>query len=128
MKVQGIRSVYSFLNTKDVFDILKISCTALKDIRELICFEADDKGFTVKPGCRGNILYLSQLLHQKHEEHSKEIATKVNKKKQTQIQRNYATTMNFSQGSLQVGSVIGLVQVQKRYSTITLYCEDVHST
>ena len=102
-EAQGILSVYSFLNTEDVFDILSISCAALKDIRKLVSFEADDKNFTVKPGCRGTILYLYQLLHQKHEEHAKEIALKSKKNKQTQSQRNNATSMYLSQDSLQVG-------------------------
>ncbi len=57
----------------------------------------------MKPSCRGNILYLYQLLHQKHEEHAKEIALKSKKNKQTQSQRNNATSMYLSQDSLQVG-------------------------
>ena len=30
LEIQGIRSVYSFLNTDDVFDILSISCSGLE--------------------------------------------------------------------------------------------------
>ncbi|CAF4572565.1 unnamed protein product [Rotaria sp. Silwood1] len=72
LEAQGIRSVYSFLNTEDVFAILSISCPVLNDIKRLVCFEADDRTYTVKPGCRGSIRYLYQLLYQKHEEHLKE--------------------------------------------------------
>ncbi len=54
----------------------KFKVITLKEIRKLVCFEADDKDFTVKPGCCSNILYLSQLLHQKHEEHLKEVTIK----------------------------------------------------
>ncbi len=49
LEAQGIRSIYSFLNTDGVFDILSISYAALKEIRKLFFFEADDETFTVKP-------------------------------------------------------------------------------
>lgn len=83
LEVQGIRGVYSLLNTEDVFDILSISCAALKGIRKQVCLEADDNTFTVKPGCRSNILFLSQLLRQKHEQHLKEVTVKSKRNKQT---------------------------------------------
>lgn len=85
LEAQGIRSVYSFLNTEDVFDILSISCTALKDIKKSICLIADDDTFIVKPGCRSNIRYLYQLLHQKHEENLKKIKQKPRRNQQSQI-------------------------------------------
>lgn len=72
-EVQGIRGVYSFLNTTDVFDVLSIPCGALKDVRPLVCLEGDDHTFIVKAGCRGGVRHLYQLLQQKHEEHLKEI-------------------------------------------------------
>ncbi|CAF4644246.1 unnamed protein product, partial [Rotaria sp. Silwood2] len=72
LEAQGIRSVYSFRNTEDVFAIFSISCSALNDINRLVCFEVDDHTYTAKPGCRGSIRYLYQLLYQKHEEHLKE--------------------------------------------------------
>jgi hypothetical protein len=103
LEAQGIRSVYSFLNTEDVFDILLISCAALKEIKKLVCFQADDNIFTVKPGCRSNILYLSQLLHQKHEEHLKEVSIKSKRNKQSRWQRNSAIGTDVSQDPLQVG-------------------------
>ena len=71
LEAQGIRGVYSFLNTEDVFDILSIQSSALNNIKKAICLEADDHTFTVKPGSRSNIRYLHQLLSQKHDEYLK---------------------------------------------------------
>lgn len=71
LEIQGIRSVYSFLNTNDVFDVLSIQCSALANLKRLTCLQADDQTFIVKPGCRSSIQYLYQLLHQKHLEHLK---------------------------------------------------------
>jgi hypothetical protein len=42
LEVQGIRGVYSFLNTEDVFDILSIKCSALNNIKKLICLEGEN--------------------------------------------------------------------------------------
>jgi hypothetical protein len=88
LEVQGIRSVYSFLNTEDVFEILSVQCLALSDVRKLVCLEKIDKTFTVKPGCRSSILYLSQLLNRKHEENMKEIGPYSKRSKQQQQTRS----------------------------------------
>jgi hypothetical protein len=106
LEVQGIRGVYSFLNTPDVFEILSIPCAALKNIKKLVCLEADDKTYTVKPGCRSSIRYLYQLLHQKHEERLKEITSKSRRYKQPQSQQSSSTSMNLSQDPLQAASTI----------------------
>jgi len=111
LEVQGIRGVYSFLNTEDVFDILSISCSALKEIRKSICLEADDKTYMVKPGCRSNIRYLYQLLHQKHEEHLKEIPSKSKRKKQSQSQQRNSTAMDLSQDPAQDTSILSSQQL-----------------
>ena len=50
LEIQGIRSVYSFLHTEDVFSILSLSCSALKDIKTLICLEADDLTHVAQTG------------------------------------------------------------------------------
>ena len=71
LRAQGIRSVYSFLSTDDVFAILSIPCQAWRGVRKSICLEADDQSFIVKPGARSNIRYLFQLLLQRHEEQLK---------------------------------------------------------
>jgi hypothetical protein len=88
LEIQGIRSVYSFLHTDDIFEILTIKCSALNDIKASICLEADDKTFIVKPGYRSNIRYLHKLLHQKHEEHLKEMSSKPKRNKQSMSQQN----------------------------------------
>ena len=36
LEIQGIRSVYSFLNTDDVFEILSVPCAALSNVRKWI--------------------------------------------------------------------------------------------
>ncbi|CAF1087941.1 unnamed protein product [Adineta steineri] len=106
LEVQGIRSVYSFFNIEDVFNILSFSCSAIKEIKKLICLEDDDKNYMVKPGCRSNIRYLYQLLYQKHEEHLKEITPKSKRNKQSQLHQSNSTTMNLSQDSSQNTSIL----------------------
>jgi len=101
LEAQGIRSVYSFLNTEDVFDILTITCSALKNIKKSFCLESDDNTYIVKPGCRSNIKYLHQLLYQKHEEHSKQIIQKPKRNRTLQSQGNNLTDLNPSQDSVQ---------------------------
>lgn len=111
LEIQGIRSVYSFLNTEDVFDILSIKCSALNNIKKLICLEADDQTFTVKPGSRSNIRYLHQLLSQKHDEHLKKNKYKSNGNKQSQLLQNNHTSLNLSQDS-SVASQTSVIQQQ----------------
>ena len=104
LEIQGIRSVYSFLNTEDVFEILTVSCSALKVIKKSVCFEADDKSFLVKPGCRSNIRYLYQLLYQKHEEHLKEISKKSKHNKPLMSQQHGDSIIYNTQDSIQSNS------------------------
>ncbi|CAF3458826.1 unnamed protein product [Rotaria socialis] len=105
LEVQGIRSVYSFLHTEDVFSILSLSCSALRDIKRQICFEADDLSYMIKPGCRGSIRYLYKLLHQKHEEHQKNITLKFKRNKQSNSPENSQPIHDLSQDSSQAGSI-----------------------
>ena len=107
LEVQGIRGVYSFLNTEDVFGILSLKCSTLRDIKKLICFEvddADDNTAIVKPGCRSNIRYLHQLLSQRHDEHMKQNKYKSNENKQSQLTKNNDTSLNLSQDLSQASS------------------------
>ena len=99
LEIQGIRSVYSFLNTEDVFQILSVQCAVLKEVKKFICLQADDQTYIIKPGCRSNIRYLYQLLHQKHQEHVKQITTKSRRNKQSQ--QTTGSDMNLSQDSVQ---------------------------
>lgn len=135
LEVQGIRGVYSFLNTTDVFDILSIPCAALKNIKKLVCLEADNQTYTVKPGCRSSIRYLYQLLHQKHEEHLKEITSKSKRHKQLQMQQNNGISINVSQDSVQDTSTTFNHQQNMTssskflfylYSTCTFVIENLH--
>ncbi|CAF2091379.1 unnamed protein product [Rotaria magnacalcarata] len=84
LAAQGIRSVYSFLNTEDVFEILSISCSTLNDIKRLVCLKADDDTYIVKPGYRASMQYLYQLLEQKHDEILKVNRMKFKQNKQSQ--------------------------------------------
>ncbi|CAF2994095.1 unnamed protein product [Rotaria sp. Silwood2] len=104
LEIQGIRSVYSFLHTDDIFEILTIQCSALNDIKAIVCLEADDKTFIIKPGYRGNIRYLYQLLHQKHEEYLKEISSKPKRNKPSMSQQNANNFVDNSQHSIQSSS------------------------
>ncbi|CAF3360582.1 unnamed protein product [Rotaria socialis] len=91
LAAQGIRSLYSFLNTEDVFEILSISCSALNDIKGLVCLKADDDTYIVKLGCRASIQYLYQLLKQKHEEILKVNRMKFKQNQQSQSQISVKT-------------------------------------
>lgn len=93
LEIQGIRSVYSFLHTDDVFDILSKSCPILKDVQSSICLETTEHTFLVKPGCRSGIQYLYRLLYHKHEDHLKAI-TKSRKRKQPMPKDNSDSTTN----------------------------------
>ncbi|CAF3211980.1 unnamed protein product [Rotaria sp. Silwood2] len=106
LEIQGIRSVYSFLNTEDVFDILSMPCSALKDIKKVVCLEADDHTFIVKPGYRSSIQYLYQLLHQKHEQHMKEIAQETKRNIQKHKQKNINTSIYIHQDPSQTVSTL----------------------
>ena len=103
LKGQGVRSVYSFLNMEDVFDVLSISCSALNDIKKLICLQGDDKSFMVKPGC-SSIRYLYQLRNQKHEEHLKQISIKSKRNKQSMLRISTNITINNTQQPVQPAS------------------------
>ena len=101
LKLQGIRSVYSFWSTDDVFAILLIPCQALRDARSLVRLEADNQTFIVKRGSRSNITYLHQLVREKHEEHMKEINSKSKRNKESQSQPNSNLDNSLSQHSIQ---------------------------
>jgi hypothetical protein len=122
LKVQGIRSVYSFLSTEDVFAILSISCQALRDARNMVCLEADDETFVVKPGSRSNITYLYQLLRQKHEEHVKGINPKAKRSKQSQSQSNSSLDTSLSQDSVQ-----GVASPSSHSLNATTFGKFIHS-
>ena len=91
--------MYSFLNTDDVFHILSVQCSDLNDIKRLICFEADDNTFIVKPGCQSSVRYLYQLLFQKHEEHLKRTTRQFKGNEQLQLPQNNDIDLNPSQAS-----------------------------
>ena len=99
LEIQGIRSVYSFLNTDDVFEILSVPCAALINVRKLVCLEKMDKTFTVKPGCRSSIRYLSQLLNRRHEEHMKDIGAQSKRNKQRPARSTTTSIAHLSQDS-----------------------------
>ena len=99
LEIQGIRSVYSFLNTDDVFEILSIPCAALNNVRKLVCLEKIDKTFTMKPGCRSSIRYLSQLLNRRNEEHMKEMGSQSKRNKQRTARSTTTATDQPSQDS-----------------------------
>ncbi|CAF3801538.1 unnamed protein product, partial [Rotaria sp. Silwood1] len=128
LETQDVRSVYFFLNTEDVFDILSIPCSPLKDIKILVCLVADDNTFIVKPGCRSSTRYLHQLLQQKHEEHLKEITLKSKRHKQTIIHQNNTTITDLSQDPTQTVSTPSVHQHSMETAGYTLFSIDSSST
>lgn len=108
-EIQGIRSVYSFLNIVDVFAILELSCPALEDIRSSISLEAADHTFIVQPGFRSGVEYLRQLLKQKHEENLTEITKKSRRRKQN-AQTNDNSSKNLSQDISQDAATVSNLQ------------------
>lgn len=127
LEVQGVRGVYSFLNTEDVFDILTLKCSTLINIKKLICFEIDDDDDVnkseVKPGCRSNIRYLYQLLSQKHDEHmKKKNKYKSSGNKQSQLTKNNDTGLNVSQDLSQASSIAKTQQQSTGISGYLFLC------
>lgn len=96
LEVQGIRSVYSFLNIQDVFEILSIPCSALTHIKRSICLQADDDTYMVKPGCRSSLTYLHQLLYKKNKEHVKELMYRAKKNKNQKFNLSQSSAVSES--------------------------------
>ncbi|CAF3624956.1 unnamed protein product [Rotaria sp. Silwood1] len=103
LELQGIRSAYSLIHTEDIFDILKYECKALDQIKKKACLLLDDNRYIIKPGCKSNLRYFTQLLNVKNQEHLKTIALRM-KSKQTSNDDNNNNNNNTltSQSSAQV--------------------------
>ena len=77
---QGIRSTYSLVHTEDVFDVLKYECEALNEIKEDACLRLVDNRYVVKPGCKSNMRYFSQLLKLKNQKNLKAVGFRMKSK------------------------------------------------
>ncbi|CAF3428920.1 unnamed protein product [Rotaria socialis] len=53
-----------------------------KSFYELVCLQLDDNRYIIKPGCKSNLRYFTQLLNVKNQEYLKTIALRI-KPKQT---------------------------------------------
>ena len=113
IEIQGIRSVYSFLHTDDVFTILSIPCAALRNVRKLVCLEKMDKTFMVKPGCRSSIRYLSKLLNRRHEGHTKDIGSQSKWNKQRTARSTTTDTGQNGQTSQDSPEILSSSSVQQ---------------
>nr|ACD54738.1 unknown [Adineta vaga] len=81
LQVQGVRSVYSLLFIDDIFDILKYQCKELDEIKKKVCLRSDDNQQIIKPGCKSNLKYFTQLLRLKNQEHMKAIGLMIKSKR-----------------------------------------------
>jgi ABC-type sulfate/molybdate transport systems ATPase subunit len=81
LEVQGVRSAYSLMYTDDIFDVLKYQCKELNEIKKNACLLLDDNQFIVKPGCKSNLKYFTQLLRLKNQEHLKTVGVRTKSKR-----------------------------------------------
>ncbi|CAF3072328.1 unnamed protein product, partial [Rotaria sp. Silwood2] len=100
LEVQGIRSAYSLIHTEDVFDVLKYECKALDEIKRKACLFLNDNRYIVKPGCKSNIRYFTQLLNLKNQEHLKSIGLRMKSKNKSNDTDN--TSSSTPQSTAQV--------------------------
>jgi hypothetical protein len=119
LEIQGIRSVYSFLFTENLFEIFELPCRAIADIKKNMCLLLENKTYMIKQGCKSNLRYLTKLLNSKNEEHLKKVASKTKLKRQ-QLQPVTSTTTNVtsSNTSLQSSSASSM-PVQLTQTTAT---------
>ncbi|CAM2726430.1 unnamed protein product [Rotaria socialis] len=64
-EIQSINCVKSLLMTADVYCIMNLKSNALHDFKNKHGFMLDDDTFIIKPGIKGNVDYLIDLLRQK---------------------------------------------------------------
>ena len=75
-KLQGIRTVNSFLRTSNIFDIFNIDAEEINDIKKQICFILGSDGYIIKPGIKSSIEYLRDLFGKKQDEIAKNANSK----------------------------------------------------
>jgi hypothetical protein len=80
LQVQGVRSAYSLLYIEDIFDVLKYQSKELNEVKKNACLRLDDDQYIVKPGCKSNLKYFTQLLRLKNQEHLKSIGVRTKSK------------------------------------------------
>ena len=70
-RIQSIRTVNSFLQIADIFDVLTIDSEEINTVKRQICFPLNNNTYVIKPGIRGSIEYLRDLFLKKTRELSK---------------------------------------------------------
>ena len=65
LEAQSINCTKSLLMTSDVFSIMNIKSKSLDALKKRIDYLQDDDTYVVKPGVRGNVAYLIDLLQRK---------------------------------------------------------------
>ena len=73
LKVQGIRTVNSFLRIENVFDVLTIDAEEINNIKKDICFMLNDNTYIIKSGIKVSFEYLRDLFPRKQKEMCKNI-------------------------------------------------------
>ncbi|CAF4561316.1 unnamed protein product [Didymodactylos carnosus] len=71
IKLRAIPNIPSLLLENDIFEVLKLDCDDVNDIRSRITFKLCDGKFVVKEGFKSSYNYLIQLFKKKCDEHSK---------------------------------------------------------
>ena len=100
LEVQGVRSAYSLMYIDDIFDILKYQSKELNEIKKNACLLLDDNQYIVKPGCKSNLKYFTQLLRLKNQEYLKAIGVRTKSKHISNDNDN--TNISILQSSAQV--------------------------
>ncbi|CAF3469679.1 unnamed protein product [Rotaria socialis] len=112
LEVQGIRSAYSLIHTEDIFDILKYACKALDEIKRKVCLLLNDNRYIVKPDCKSNMRYFTQLLNLKNQEHLKSSGLRMKSKNKPNDTDNIGSSI--SQSPAQVLSSIFTIITKAR--------------
>ncbi|CAF2942254.1 unnamed protein product [Rotaria sp. Silwood2] len=68
LKIQGIRTVNTFLDISNIFDIVNIDSEEIDDIKTKSCFILKNDSYVIRPGSKASIEYLRDLFEKKQDE------------------------------------------------------------
>ncbi|CAF1181230.1 unnamed protein product [Didymodactylos carnosus] len=107
--VQAIHNIPCLLKTtSDVFEILKLDCPDIENIRDKLSFKLTDGTFIVKPGYRSSVSYVTEVFRNKFDDHLKQLRAKsrsVTVSSQLQLPLPFTQVSSSSSNQLAVSSI-----------------------
>lgn len=73
LKVQGIQNARSFIRSTDVFDVFKLDCDELNEIKKDAFWQCNNGNYVVKQGIALNLKILKEVLNDEHDKFIKKI-------------------------------------------------------